>query len=331
MEQPIQEVGVPTPPPAVDEGAYRVRLLATLGDLRRESQGSFAVPEGDDGDGDGVPDDFIAQHCPGAPNSDADLDKLNCSDEYFVGTDPNNSDSDSGGESDESEALRHGLDPLSPSDDLIEAFDYVYAAAQNGSTLLTYDVKGEYASILAYRAAGPAGPWTLIDPDLPLDGMYTDSGVVNDTTYYYCLQAIDGDDHWSAVVCSEAVTPRLDPVPPEASVLINGGAVSTKSPNVALSFVPSAEEHESTLGAVQDSFEDIAEVQISNDPSMAGAVWQLFQQDVPWQLQFSQGLRTVYVRFKDASGNELVGIETATIQLEGSLIFMPQINKLGVP
>jgi hypothetical protein len=98
LVQPVPEEGVPNPPPAVDEGAYRVRLLATLDGLSRESQGSFSVPEGDDGDGDGVPDDFIAEHCPGAPHSDADLDQLDCSDEYYTGTDPNNSDTDAGAE-----------------------------------------------------------------------------------------------------------------------------------------------------------------------------------------------------------------------------------------
>lgn len=324
IAQPVPEDGVPNPLPAMDEGAYRVKLVATLDGLRRESQGSFAVPAGDDGDGDGIPDDFIAQHCPGAPLSDADLDKLRCSDEYFTGTDPNNSDSDSGGESDESEAWRHGLDPLNPVDDQIEAFDFVHATAQNGSVLLTYDVKSEYASLLAYRATNPAGPWTLIGTELPLDGMYTDGDVVNDTTYLYCMQAIDAEDHWSAVVCSEEVRPRLDPVPPEAAMLINGGAPSTNSPNVLLRFVPVETGPEGTLNWVQDdAFNDITEVQISNDPSMAGAIWQPFEQDIPWQLPFTPGLHSVYARFLDASGNESVSIETATIQLDISQIFLP--------
>jgi hypothetical protein len=332
LVQPIPEEGAPNPPPAVDEGAYRVKLVATLGDLRRESQGSFAVPAGDDSDGDGIPDDFIAQHCPGAPNSDADLDQLDCSDEYYTGTDPNNSDTDGGGESDWSEATLFLQDPLNPDDDQIEAFDFVHTAAQNGSVLLTYDVKSEYASILAYRATSPAGPWALIGTELPLNGMYTDNTVVNDTTYLYCLQAIDGDNHWSAVVCSEEVKPRLDPVPPEAAVLINGGAPSTKIRNVVLSFVPKDAGPGGLLNRVQeDAFSDITKVQISNDPSMAGAVWQTFAQDIPWQLEGGKGQRTVYVRFMDASGNESVGIETATIQLAPSLVFLPVLCNLAVP
>jgi len=324
--QPVDE-GVPTPP-AADEGAYRVRMLATLGDLRRETQGSFAVPAGDDGDSDGIPDDYITENCPEGPTSDADLDFLVCSAEYYYGTDPNNSDTDAGGESDLSEiAPIHGLDPFDPADDMIEAFDFVHTTAQISSTLLTYDVKGEYIQIYAYRATNPSGPWSQINDNLPLDGMYTDPDVENGTTYYYCLIARDSEIHLTATVCGEEVTPSLDPVPPEAALLINGGATSTDSRYVTLSFVPANEEHEPALGAMQNSFDDIAEVQISNDASMAGAVWQEFKQDISWTLTFHPGLQTVYVRFRDENNNESVGTETATIELEGGFTCLPLIFK----
>jgi hypothetical protein len=319
---PVDE-GVPNPPEPVDEGGYRVHLLAKAGDMRREGLGSFAVPEGDDGDMDGVPDDFIATHCPGAPTSDADLDQLLCDEEYFTGTDPNNSDTDSGGESDESEALRHGLDPLDPLDDEIEALDYAQTVAQNGSVKLTYDVKGEYVTMIAYRATNPSGPWNLQISELSLTGMYTDTAVVNDTEYFYCLQAIDSADHWSAVLCSEGVTPRIDPIPPMAGILINGGAETTEDADVILSFVADDEEHETGLSSGASAFDDIAEMLISNDPSMAGATWQPFEQDFAWQILPGLGFRTVYVQFRDLSGNESVGTETATIFMDGSVIYLP--------
>jgi hypothetical protein len=321
---PVDE-GVANPPP-VDEGAYRVNLLATLDEIRREAQGSFAVLEGADTDNDGVPDNFINEHCPGAPTSDADLDQLDCSDEYFTGTDPNNSDTDFGGESDESEAIRHGQDPFTAEDDMIEAPEFVHPIAQDGSVLLTYDVEAEYASMLAYRATSAGGPWTLISASLPLTGEYTDSSVTNDTTYYYCIQAIDGDDHWSAVVCSEGVTPRVDPIHPEAFVVINDGAASTTDINVLLSFLPNTEEIQGTSGG-EGTFDDITEVLISNDPSFDGAVWQPFAQDIPWQLLPGFGLRTVYVQFRDVNGNESLGTETASIHLSGNAILLPYISR----
>jgi hypothetical protein len=325
--QPVTERGAPNPPLAVDEGAYRVHLLATADRMRREEMGSFAVPEGNDGDMDGVPDDFIAAHCPDAPLSDADLDQLLCADEYFAGTDPNNSDTDSGGESDESEADRHGLDPLDPADDEIEALDYAHTEAQNRSVKLSYDVKGEYVTMIAYRASDLNGPWNLHISELSLTGSYTDTNVVNDTEYFYCLQGIDSADHWSAVMCTSGVTPRLDPVPPMAGILINGGSATTENAAVVLSFVPSDEEHQTGLSSGDSAFDDITEMLISNDPSMSGAVWQSFEQDYAWQLVPGYGFRTVYVQFKDQNGNESAGTETATIFLNGSVAYLPMIQK----
>ncbi|MCA9968826.1 MAG: VWA domain-containing protein [Anaerolineales bacterium] len=316
--------GVPNPPPPLDQGAYRVNLLATGNGIRREAQGSFSVLEGADNNNDGVPDGFVDTHCPGAPTSDADLDQLDCADEYFVGTDPNNSDTDAGGESDESEATLHNQDPLTAADDEIAAPEFVQPRAQNGSVLLSYDVKSEYASMLSYRATNPTGPWTLISASLPLSGVYTDTTVLNDTTYYYCVQAIDGANHWSAVVCSEDVTPRQDPVPPEAFVQINDGASSTTDVDVVLTFIPNTEVLVSSVGG-QAAFDDITEVLISNDPSFAGAAWRPFMQGIPWQLEPGVGLRTVYVRFRDVNGNESIGTETASIYLEGNMLFLPLI------
>jgi hypothetical protein len=320
---PVDEEGVPNPPDPLDEGAYRVHLMATLDDIQREAQGSFAVLEGDDANNDGVPDDFIDTHCPGAPTSDVDLDLLDCSDEYFTGTDPNNSDTDGGGESDESEAIRHGLDPLDNTDDLVEAPDFVHTTAQNGSVLLTYDVKADYASMLAYRATSPAGPWTLISASLPLEGSYTDNTVTNDTLYYYCVQGINGTDHWTAVVCSESVEPREDPILPEAGVLINGGEPTTPTPNVVLTFVTTEEGVEGL--SIQGTFDDITEVMLSNDPSFDGAVWQPFAQGIPWQLEPGPGLRTVYVRFMDENGNISAGAQTASIEVTGTQLLLPLI------
>ena len=296
--------------------------------MRREEIGSFAVAEGDDGDMNGVPDDFISTYCPGAPTSDADLDQLECADEYFVGTDPNNSDTDSGGESDESEAVRHGLDPLNPADDQIEALDYAHAQAQNRAVRLSYDVKSEYVMMIAYRATDINGPWNLHISELSLTGTYTDTNnVINDTEYFYCLQGINGTDHWSAVLCTNGVTPRVDPVPPMAGILINGGAATTENVAVVLSFVPSDEEHQSGLSSGDSAFDDIAEMLISNDPSMSGAVWQPYEQDYAWQLAPGNGFRTVYVRFKDQNGNESVGTETATIFLNGAVAYLPIIQR----
>jgi hypothetical protein len=112
-----------------------------------------------------------------------------------------------------------------------------------------------------------------------------------------------------------------------AGILINGGASSTEDTQVSLSFVSTDEEHETALFSRDNAFDDIAEMLISNDPSMAGAVWQPFQQDFAWQLVPGNGFRTVYVRFKDLNGNESVGTETATIFLDGAAAYLPLIQR----
>ncbi|MFZ6029302.1 MAG: vWA domain-containing protein [Chloroflexota bacterium] len=321
---PVDEEGVPNPPEAEDEAAYRVRLLATYGEIRRETRGSFAVPAGEDENGDSIPDDFVAMRCAGVPNSDADLDQLDCTDEYYTGTDPNNSDTDGGGESDHSEAILNGLDALIPGDDMIDAPAFVQTTAQNGSVLLSYDVKPPYVNVIAYRSSDSAGPWLLINDDLPLTGIFTDTSVTNETTYRYCVQAADAADHHTAVVCSQPVTPRIDPVPPEAAMLINGGAISTTTTSVVLTFTP-VEEGPEDIHNGQDAFSDITEVMLSNDPMFTDSTWQPFQQNIPWQLLPGTGQRTVYARFRDASGNVSVNVETATIWLEGGMgtLYLP--------
>lgn len=316
--QPVEEEGGTTPP-AEDEGGYSVHLLATDGDLRRETKGAFSVPEGDDSNNDGIPDDFIAEHCPAAPNSDADLDQLSCSDEYFTGTDPNNSDTDSGGENDGSEVLQFGLDPLDPADDQIAAPDFLQTLPQNGSVLLTYDVKGEYTTLRLFRATSPNGPWFLRVNELPLDGDYEDTAT-NDNTYYYRLLALDAQGHGSRIPSSTEVTPSLDPIPPAAQVLINGNAPSTQDRNVVLSFNP----YEGDAEEIAETFDDIVEMMISNDQTFAGASWQPFAQDVPWELDATTpGLAHVYVRFRDAAGNESIGTEVGSIYFQPNVVYLP--------
>ncbi len=304
---------VQEPAPPNDEGAYRVQVRATHPNFQREALGSFSVLEGSDTNANGLPDPFEIEYGVSDPGADPDLDGLTNLGEYQAGTDPNDSDTDAGGENDGSEVLLHGQDPLDPDDDQIEAPGFFRAAPDNGAVLLTYDVKSEYAHVLLYRASSPNGPWALQQAELPLAGFYSDPAP-NGTTFFYRLLAVDEANHRSAVLSSEPVTPSLDPIPPEARVIIDDGAPFTSDLNVTLSFAP----YEDVIGEV-DSFDDIAEMLISNDPFFAGAQWQTFAQDVPWNLAPIEPntVARVYVRVRDAAGNESVGTEV------GSILYSP--------
>ncbi len=328
-----------TPPVIPDQGGYRVRLLAMglpgglLGDFQRENLGSFALTEGPDVNQNNLPDPFETEYGVSDPNADPDLDFLSNGDEYIAGTDPNHSDTDGGGEGDGSEVLYHGFDPLDPGDDMIEPPEYFTVQPLNGAVRLEYDATGPlaytnapaaYQALVLYRATDPAGPWTVQVPELPLTGVYTDTAD-NDTTVYYRLVGRDAANHWSEVIDSDAATPSIDPYPPEALVLIDDGASSTYLLDVVLSFSPY--EHNGVEGP--DQFGDISEMMISNDPSFAGASWQPFAQDTAWRLANTAygEIARVYVRFRDANGNESLAAEVGMIVYAGRVVYLPMITK----
>lgn len=306
---PTGEVGSPKPQ---NEGAYRVRVLARSATFQREALGSFAVLAGADANTNGLPDTFEAENNVTDPGGDPDLDGLNNQDEYLAGTDPNNSDSDGGGENDGSEIALHSQNPLDAKDDQIARPEFLRAEPENGKVHLLYDVKAEYTRMLLYRSDAANGPWALRNSELPLTGAYDDAAT-NGQPVFYKLIAIDADNHRSAVVSSEAAKPSTDPVPPEARVLVNNDAPKTTQLNVALSFAPYDQE-----AGDPNSFGDITQMLLSNDPSFDGAQWQPFAQNVPWTLAGvpSGSAARVYARFRDAAGNE-------SVTMVGSIIFEP--------
>jgi hypothetical protein len=153
-----------------------------------------------------------------------------------------------------------------------------------------------------------------------LNGEYTDAGVTNGETYYYRLIAWDGL-HASATLDSEGVTPSADPVPPEARVVIDGGSSSTKERAVTLTFEQYLNEPDDP-----DSFSDIEQMILSNDPTFVGASWEDFYQGVPWVLGGPpNAVNQVFARFRDTHGNETVGTEVGLIFYDPDTIYLPII------
>jgi hypothetical protein len=287
--------------------------------MYREALGAFSILEGDDDNSNGLPDPYEDEHNITDPSGDPDTDLLDNSDEYYAGTDPNNSDTDGGGENDWSEVVLHGKDPLDPSDDEIEAPDYFQGEpVAGGDIVLTYDVKGEYTKMSTYRAASLAGPWQLHVNELPLTGIYSDTDTTIGNTYVYRLVAIDADNHWSRVLDSEALTSSLDPIPPAALVIINGGAMTTTNLSATLSFA--AYDDEST-----EQFDDIVEMMISNDSTFTDVGWQSFTQDFSWSLEAEAGqIARVYALFKDGADNE------SNIEV-GQILYTPALSRIYLP
>jgi len=292
VTEPPSEPG-PTPN---DEGAYRVRVSATGPGFEREALGSFSVLEGEDANGNRLPDAWEQEYGVGQPDEDPDADGLNNWDEYQLGTSPVDTDTDGGGEGDGSESS-FGQDALNPGDDEAGILDPIGFIAGNGKATIVYDIP-DRSDLALYRATDPGGPWTLRHAPLPPGGVYDDPAT-NDVTYYYRVVPNTGG-HIGGGRRTEPVTPRVDPIPPNVVVYIDGGAASTPDLSVHLSFAPRDPMRD---GA--DNFDDIVDMMLSNDPFFESAAWQPFAQVVPWTLDAEPGeWARVYARFRDSAGNE---------------------------
>ena len=322
-----------------DEGSYRVLVRAIHAEFQREALGAFSVLEGPDDNQNELPDPFEKTYGVSDREGDPDLDKLITYDEYMNGTNPTDPDTDDGGEQDGSEVM-WGRDPLDTLDDAIPKPDFFQVSPLNEGVLLHFDPNPAYDYLRFYRSTDPDGPWGedfTTDPGLPPTGYFTDTNVLNNATYFYRMEGVielpdmTGDNGTKpnaaeeitgAVLSSEGVTPSEDPLPPEALVIINEGAVQTTNLNVTLSFIP----YESEGSDASETFDDIDMMLLSNDPMFAIAEWQLFAQDVPWVLDAELGeIATVYARFRDQSDNESVGTEMDMILYDNLKVYLPII------
>src|SRR4030065_2007434 len=153
--------------------------------------GAFSVKEAPDDDQNGYPDTWEKLFGITDPKHDPDVDNLLNYEEYRYGTNPNDSDSDDGGEKDGSE-VSGGRDPLNPVDDLIDAPEYLHVRPWTNAALLQFDRKPAYSFIRLFRRLGLDDPWTLIYSDMgqPGTGIYTDTQLTNGQTYFYRLEGV---------------------------------------------------------------------------------------------------------------------------------------------
>ncbi len=85
----------------------------------------------------------------------------------------------------------------------------------------------------------------------------------------------------------------VDTLPPTGSLMINSGEALVYSTNVTL-----------TLLLADMSAMNEVEMMISNTADFTNAIWEPFVNTKPWVLTAGEGLKTVYVKFKDRAGNE---------------------------
>ncbi|HOJ13628.1 MAG TPA: fibronectin type III domain-containing protein [Deltaproteobacteria bacterium] len=120
---------------------------------------------------------------------------------------------------------------------------------------------------------------------------YSIPSVQAGTTYYVAVSAYDTSNNESEKSAEvSASIPVSDTTPPTGSVVINAGAARTSSRTVTLTLSAS-----DTQGAVTG-------MRFSNDGSTYSAET-AYATTYTWTLSSGDGVKTVYARFKDSSGN----------------------------
>ncbi|MCB8945261.1 MAG: VWA domain-containing protein [Ardenticatenaceae bacterium] len=254
-----------------------------------------------DGEGDAMLDLWEARfaatnHLVADGTLDPDGDGLTNKEEFELGTNPDNPDTDFGGEMDGSEVAK-GQDPLWPEDDTIPAVTDFWIENLPGAVALHFDPRPEYLSMAVYRRKGLVGPWTMVGSFDPAEGRIVDEDVVNDTDYFYYMQPRGASGSNGRPTMIRYAEPALDPFAPEGVVLINNDAQVTNQLAVQLTI----------QGPIMRDLgvPEVILMQVSNTPGFETAVWQPYQMNLGWVLDPDPltGAAFVYVRFLDRAGN----------------------------
>jgi Mg-chelatase subunit ChlD len=313
-------------------GSYNVTVTAFGNSVgaggsftRQKILGFFIYASGDD-DGDGMPNEYEQIHGGGGdstgqggsstsvdPNADPDHDGVSNVDEAQLGTDPNDADTDGGGEPDGSE-IDNGRNPLSAGDDKHLDPTTIAAYPNVSKVYVRYAPQADYNTTQLYRSQELTGTYTLATggEDQSNSGIFTDTNVTNDQLYCYYVVGITITGYKSDPSNVSCATPKSDPGAPEGGFLINGGAQKTTSRNVKLSIFASDQVSPEALGINKwdaliqppsDSHTTVTKMAISNNAQMKGASFVAFAASADWTLAQSKGLAMVYMQFEDAAGN----------------------------
>lgn len=311
-------------------GSYNVTVNAAgtsalSGPFTRQALRSFYIHSEGDRDQDGLPDEWEDRYGtdPDVPDAgdDPDNDGSNNGEEHERGTDPHDPDTDNGGEADGTDP-----DPLDPSDDreLPQIWGVAYGGVDKVNVKYT---TGPWAFVGFFRGPSEDGPFTYMEQTTTPTGVYTDTNVTNGTQYCYRVAAIGTNFARTILSPPTCATPNVDPLPPYGWVLINDGAPSTPTRDVTLTLWasddidPHLEEEEEFLPP-DDSASGVSEMMVSNYPDFRDASWEPYSESKAWTLAQSSGLATVYVKYRDAYGNES-DVATATIEVAPGRLLLP--------
>ncbi len=152
------------------------------------------------------------------------------------------------------------------------------------------------AGVNSYSVRYGSGDWTNIGNNTTWT-----STTLAEGSYSLTVKATDNATNESVV--SDAGTVLIDTTPPTGSVVINGDEPEVTTAGVFLSFTAS-----DTGGG------DVSEVAISNNGANYSS-WQSYGAEIEHNLVAGDGIKTVYIKFKDTAGNES-SVYTDTILMD---------------
>lgn len=133
----------------------------------------------------------------------------------------------------------------------------------------------------------------------------------NETEYCYRLIAVERSGATSGSTNSTCTTPKSDPNPPQGAIEINAGAASSSSPTVELTLRGSdapadVEQIDPDDPPTSDgaTISGVSDMMIGNRADFAGAEWEPYQTNKSWTLAPQNGVASIFVKFRDAAGNE---------------------------
>jgi len=321
--------------PSLGENFYRYKVLSF--------HMAFVDVNGDeifygDDDADGIPDGWeifwFGTIWTWGPGDDPDQDSSSNEKEYADGTNPLDPDSDDDGQSDGTDP--YPVDPT-PGEVVVP---WAEAYPGDGQVFIKYSIDPSFQYVGLFRDEDDDLDelYTYIGQHIaPLGGVFTDTAVTNEHEYCYMVAAIDYAGKRSAFSAPTCAVPKGDPLAPHGSVLINDGAPTTASPDVMLSlWATDAVDPEVEFPGsdrflpTSDSASGVTEMLISNNPDFSGASWEAYGTSKAWTLAQTSGLAAVYVRYRDAAGNE-TDTYVATIYVGTGPIFtsmfIPMVSK----
>lgn len=301
-------------------GMYDIRFTTTCvssvsgATIRREARRAVTLGAPVDSDGDGMFDAWetlygLNPQDPSDAASDLDGDGVANVLELHYRTNPANSDTDGGGESDGSE-LAAGRDPLDGSDDVAKA-PFLSAMPGNGKVVLAFGMSTSGLRLHVQRAASALGPFRDITSEAGRGALaFADDSASNEADACYRVRTLDEAGNASGWSRTSCVRPRPDPDSPQLAIVAAPASAHSREVTLTLSGADVPHRVE-TFGLDRGVLSSgLSELRVGFGPDLSAVTWQPFTTSIAVRLPDAER-PTVWLQARDYAGNASAPIPVA--------------------